>query len=127
MSFRVVDGDKPSAFNRRRVDSVVSDHFGGDSIEAANHLERFYFGQGLGKYRWERWENLPVSTIPDAAKKAEDMAGSGRCMPIAYSDAPGPDWVMVDCRTWTTLVRQREPWSEDRFNWPGRTVLDAVR
>lgn len=124
--FRVLNGDKPATLSGRPVDTIVSDHFGGKDLATADHLERFYFGRGLGKYRWERWEQLSRTSLKDAEKRADDLSGSGRCMPIAHSDSPGEGWVMVDCRTWTTLVRQTRPWSVADFGWPGR-VLDAAR
>lgn len=124
--FRILDGDKAAGFAQRQVDSIVSDHFGGKDVATADHLERFYFGRGLGKYRWERWEQLSRTSLKDAEKRGDELSGSGRCMPIGHSDSPGEGWVMVDCRTWTTLVRQNRPWSVAEFGWPGR-VLDAVR
>lgn len=122
---RIVDGTKPQNTRAWPVDTIVSEHYGGRSIEAANHLERFYFGRGLGKYRWERWENLAKSTLRDNEERSRTLAASGRCMPLPYSESPGPDWSMVDCRTWTNLVRQRDGFTVTRFGWPGN-LIDAV-
>lgn len=124
--FRVLDGSKAPHLNRRRIETVVSEHFGGENIARADHLERFFFGRGLGKYRWERWEQLSRTRLSGAGERADGMARSGKCMPIRHSDSPGEGWVMVDCRTWTTLVRQERPWSVRDFGWPGR-VLEDVR
>ncbi len=124
--YRAVAGSQPVRTGTWKVDSIVSDHFGGRSIESADHLERFYFGRGLGKYRWERWEELSRSRQPDVPGRARTLAESGRCMPLPYSDAPGPGWVMIDCRTWTNLVRQRAKWSASELGWPG-TAVDAIR
>lgn len=124
--FRIVRRGKATATRSQPVDTIVSEHFGGRSIEAANHLERFYFGRGLGKYRWERWEDRSKSKEPDLDGRARLMAQSGRCMPLPYSASPGESWTMVDCRTWTNLVRQAEPWSVAQYGWPG-TLLDALQ
>ncbi len=88
------------------LDAVVSEHHGGAAIAHAEHLERFYFARDLGLVRWERWENMAVSRLPDRTRMAALIAASGRCpQPVAFSDPPGADWRMVDCRTWTNFVR----------------------
>ena len=123
--FRIVDGVSPVTTRRAAVDTIVSEHYGGRSVEAANHLERFFLGRGLGKFRWERWEELSKSTLPDNESRARDLAASGRCPALPYSEPPGPGWAMVDCRTWTNLVRQAEPFTVARYGWPG-ALIDAV-
>ncbi len=123
--FRIVDGDAPVTTRRAAVDTIVSEHFGGRSIEAANHLERFFLGRGLGKFRWERWEELSKSTLADNEGRARDLAASGRCPALPYSEPPGRGWAMVDCRTWTNLVRQAEPFTVARYGWPGR-LIDGI-
>lgn len=122
---RINDGAKPQNTRAWPTDTIVSEHYGGRSIDAANHLERFYFGRGLGKYRWERWENLSKSTLRDNDERARTLADSGRCMPLPYSESPGADWAMVDCRTWTNLVRQKDGFTVARFGWPGN-LIDAI-
>ena len=69
---------------------------------------------------------------------AAQLAGTARCPrldspagenPGAESPGaerygrPGRDWLLVDCRTWTTLVRQTIPWSVDRYGW---TALERL-
>ncbi|MBM0203754.1 hypothetical protein JNW90_12005 [Micromonospora sp. STR1s_5] len=124
--FRFVKPNSDLAHSMRPVDTVISEHFGGSTIPAAKHLERFYLGRGLGKYRWERWENAALSKTADARRAAKTLRTSGRCPAITYSDPPGPDWLMVDCRTWTNLVRLTEPWSAAELNWPGH-VFDVLK
>jgi hypothetical protein len=117
--FRFVRPDTPVLRSARQVDTIVSEHFGGRSVATSDHLERFYLGRGLGKYRWERWEDLTKTRRADAADVAESFARSGRCPNLAYSNAPGPNWKLVDCRTWTNLVQLTEPWSASKLQWPG--------
>ncbi len=106
------------------VDSIVSEHFGRGSIRTADHLERFYFGDGLGLYRWERWEAVSRTLQTGVIEQAGRLRTSGRCPPLAYSTPPEPNWVMTDCRLWTNLQRQDPPWRPVDFRWPGR--LDAL-
>jgi hypothetical protein len=105
------------------VDAILSEHYGGSSIAAADHLERSWFGRGYGLLRWERWENADRSHRADLQDAALSLADSGRCAPIAGSVAPGPDWKMVDCRTWTNFVHLATPWKVAEFNWPRPDVL----
>ena len=106
------------------VDTVLSEHYGGSSIQNAEHLERFWFGRGYGLLRWERWENGDRSSRRDSDDAAQTFAQSRRCGPVEGSAAPGPHWAMVDCRTWTNFVKLEQPWKVSAFNWPRRDVLD---
>ncbi len=117
--FRIV-GDPPDAVRtlEHRLDVVVSEHFGGTSIETADHLERFHLAKGLGLVRWERWSNNAVARDPDARANATALAQTARCPRLDRYGAPGRGWILVDCRTWTTLVTQRSPWSVKDYNWP---------
>lgn len=124
--FRIVDAGSRVATATRRLDVVVSEHYGGTSIDSADHLERFFFARKLGLVRWERWSNRQVSRQPGVAETAAQLAGTARCPklesagPESYG-RPGRDWLLVDCRTWTALVRQTIPWSVDSYGW---TVLE---
>jgi hypothetical protein len=84
---------------------LVSEHFGTGSIGTADHLERFWFARGLGLTRWERWEHTTRSRLPDRERMARLIAGSGRCPRIAFGEPPAAGWQLVDCRTWTNMVR----------------------
>lgn len=50
------------------AEAIVSDHFSHPTIADSMHLERFWFARGLGRVRWERWENLPRHAAADAAR-----------------------------------------------------------
>lgn len=90
---------------------LISEHYGGESIATADHLERFYFAPGLGLTRWERWEHRRRSRLPGREAMAARLAGTIRCPALSGSAAPGSDWRLVDCRTWTNFQRAtaREP------------------
>ncbi len=129
--FRIIDTGSRVATATRRLDVVVSEHYGGTDIASADHLERFYFARKLGLVRWERWSNRQISRRLGDAETAAQLAATARCpkLEITRSESPGlgangqpgRDWLLVDCRTWTALVRQTLPWSVDRYGW---TVLE---
>jgi hypothetical protein len=104
--------------------TLVSEHYGGEYAEAADHVERFYFTRELGATRWERWQNLSHSrdfSADQVAKAASDLAMSQRCsQPPA--PAGGATLAMIDCREWTLIVPPDEP-AGDR---PG-FFIDAIR
>jgi hypothetical protein len=87
------------------VEALVSEHFGSGSIRTADHLERFWFVRGLGLTRWERWEHTARSRLPDRERMAQVISESGRCPRIAFGEPPAAGWQLVDCRTWTNMVR----------------------
>jgi len=104
--------------------TFISEHYGGENPESADHVERFYFTRELGSTRWERWQNLSHSrdfSTDQLTRAASDLAASGRCV---KADAPkgDTDFVMVDCREWTLIVPPDQP-GGDR---PG-FFIDAVR
>jgi hypothetical protein len=104
--------------------TLISEHYGGQDPEAADHVERFYFTRELGATRRERWQSLSRGrrfSADQLAKAAAKLAGSGRC---SQSDTPSGEaqYVMIDCREWTLVVPADRP-AGDR---PG-FFLDAVR
>jgi hypothetical protein len=107
----------------RKMDLIVSEHYGAKSITSADHLERFYFARDLGLIRWERWENFALLRPPDVNQMADLIARSRRCMPLPYSDAPSIKWRMIDCRSWTTFIEEAGDWSVERFQWPAADTL----
>jgi len=117
--FRII-ADPPGAVRtlEHALEVVVSEHFGGASIKAADHLERFYLAKGLGLVRWERWSNSAVAHDPGARVSATILAQTARCPKLDRYGAPDRGWILVDCRTWTTLVAQRHHWSVNDYNWP---------
>ena len=102
------------------VDTLLSEHFGGAARAAADHLERFWFARDLGLVRWERWEDPARTRLPDLARRAAVLAGSGRCPEVAFSEPPAPGWAMADCRTWTNFDRAGPPGSPPlaALPWP---------
>jgi hypothetical protein len=114
--FRIIRAG-PVAAELRRLDVVVSEHYGGSDIPSADHLERFFLAKGLGLVRWERWANGNLAQ-PPAVQRAERMlAQTARCPELSGYAAPDPNWRLIDCRTWTTLVPQNQDWSVDDYNW----------
>jgi len=104
--------------------TLISEHYGGDRPEAADHVERFYFTRELGSTRWERWQNLSHSrdfSADQIAKAASELALSKRCSE-APTPAGGALLVMADCREWTLIVPPDQP-AGDR---PG-FFIDAIR
>jgi len=117
LPFRVIDLAPVVVNISRRLDVVVSEHFGGDDIRSADHLERFFLAKGLGLVRWERWANGNV-TQPTSMRDAERMLSqTARCPRLESYGMPDRGWLLVDCRTWTSLVRQTKPWSVDNYAW----------
>lgn len=94
---------------------IVSEHFGGKSVSAADHMERFYLAQGAGLVRWERWENTDLTKVAGAGERARQLADTGRCPPLSREDRLPPMWKRTDCRTWTNFVTTR---SKVDFRWP---------
>ena len=103
--------------------TLISEHYGGERREDADHVERFYFTRELGSTRWERWQNLQHSrgfSTEKLAKAAADFASTSRCSKPEIPE--GAAFVMIDCREWTLIVPPDDP-AGDR---PG-FFLDAVR
>jgi hypothetical protein len=104
--------------------TLISEHYGGEHPESADHLERFYFTRELGATRWERWQNLSHSrgfSADHVAKASSDLASSERCS-AGPTPEGGASLVMVDCREWTLILPAQNP-AGDR---PG-FFIDAIR
>jgi hypothetical protein len=104
--------------------TLISEHYGGEHPETADHVERFYFTRELGSTRWERWQNLSHSrdfSAEQVAKAASQLTASRRCSEAAVP-ASGAPLAMVDCREWTLIVPPDKP-AGDR---PG-FFIEAVR
>lgn len=115
--FRIIS-DGPVAVNlRHRLNVVVSEHYGGRDVPSADHLERFFLAKGLGLVRWERWANGNLAQPPAVQEAERALAQTARCPELNSYAAPDRNWLLVDCRTWTTLVPQRRAWSVDNYNW----------
>ena len=114
--FRIV-GPAGVRDERYRLEVVVSEHYGGSDIPSADHLERFFFARGLGMVRWERWANGKVTRDRQAAAMATALAQTARCPALKDYGAPGRDWLLADCRTWTVMIPQNRPRSVDDYGW----------
>lgn len=103
----------------RPLDVIVVEHFGGTAANPNSmaSLERFFFASHLGWIRWERWENVAVHSEPMFSDRAQKLVASARCPAIDYSAAPGPNWLGVGCRTWSTIVRLNDSWSVRDYRW----------
>jgi hypothetical protein len=104
--------------------TLISEHYGGEHPESADHVERFYFTRELGSTRWERWQNLERSRgfTPDRlAKAALELALSGRCGKAEVPDGEAR-FVMIDCREWTRIEPPADP-GGDRAGF----FIDAIR
>ena len=122
----VVDDVQPVRLARPALDMIVSEHYGGPDITTADHLERFYFAKGLGLVRWERWANGSIGqgvSVLDAHRQLQQTA---RCPGIDKYAAPDRHWLLVDCRTWTTMVKQVGSWTVRDYRWPALDGLGAI-
>lgn len=104
--------------------TLISEHYGGERPESADHVERFYFTRELGSTRWERWQNLDHSRDFSAdrlAKASSELALSGRC---SGAEAPTGEarFVMIDCREWTRIEAPADPGGD-----PPGFFIEAVR
>ncbi len=115
--FRVVNVAHELHSFRRRLDVVVSEHYGGKDIQSADHLERFFFAKGFGLVRWERWANAGFAHDVRTAEAARLLARTSRCPQLKRYGAPDANWRLVDCRTWTTLIRQTGWWTVNDYRW----------
>jgi hypothetical protein len=120
VQYRAADGQGPAVV----LPTLISEHYGGEHPESADHVERFYFTRELGSTRWERWQNLDHSRDFSAdrlTKAASELALSGRCS-RAETPAGGARLVMIDCREWTLI----EP-PDNRGGDPPGFFIEAVR
>ena len=104
--------------------TLISEHYGGEEPQSADHVERFYFTRELGSTRWERWQSSSHSRAFSAgqlAQAASDLTLSGRC---SKADHPAGDTslLMIDCREWTLVVPAHNPGGD-----PAGFFIDAVR
>jgi hypothetical protein len=125
--FALINQSGPVKREDRQLDVIVSEHYGGRSIETADHLERFYFARGLGLLRWERWANPAVSRQRDIGEAAAAMERSGRCPRLdALNETADRAWELVDCRMWTRLVRAERVWSVADYAWRALEALETL-
>lgn len=104
--------------------TLISEHYGGEHPESADHVERFYFTRELGSTRWERWQNIEHSrdfSTDRLGKAASELTLSGRCSK-ANTPSGGARFVMIDCREWTRIVPSGNP-GGDRAGF----FIEAIR
>jgi hypothetical protein len=126
MPFRIVEDPSHVRMQTNSIGVIVSEHFGGKEAATADHLERFFMAKGLGLVRWERWANGNVAQPRTVNEANLAIGGTDRCPRLAEYGAPDKGWLLVDCRTWTTLVRQSVPWRVRDFAWPAVRAFGAV-
>ena len=104
------------------LSTLITEHYGGHTIDAASNMERMYFTRELGYTRWERWQN--VTRRPSAADRqaAVTFARTGRCEPQRPSPSTASEWVMIDCREWTQMAPPAAPGGDPASFW-----LDRLR
>lgn len=126
LPFRIVDSPSRVRTSLFPLDVIVSEHYGGHDIRTADHLERFYLANGLGLVRWERWANGNLRQPPDVIESSRMLGATARCPSVARQGPTAPGWLLVDCRTWTTMVRQVSPWRVRDYAWPALNGLGTV-
>ena len=105
-----------------QAEIIVSEHFGGASVARADHLERFVLARGLGLVRWERWENFSNSRVANRVEMAATIERQQRCPAMEFSAPPAEGWRMIDCRTWTNMVRATAAAPLRALDWPAPTL-----
>src|SRR5262249_19069154 len=106
------------------LSTLISEHYGGERPESADHVERVYFTRQLGSTPREPGHNLSHNrdfTADQLGKAAADLPQSRRCS-AAETPSGGAALVMIDCREWTRI----EPPDDPEGDHPGFFV-DAVR
>jgi hypothetical protein len=111
---------------RVTLQTLVSEHFGGEDVEGADHLERMYFTQSLGYTRWERWQNLAVHDRAADRRQAEALAASDRCEPGLGAPSARAGWLMIDCREWTQIEPSTDPAGDLPNFWVERLRSDPA-
>jgi hypothetical protein len=114
VNFRLRSGGSE---RRIQFETLITDHFGGRSPAIAANMERFYLTRELGFTRWERWQNFDRQKRPNDARRALEVASSGRCDPAQPMPAGAGDWHLVACRQYTNLVPPANPGGDSPDLW----------
>ena len=89
--------------------TIISEHYGRDTIAGSRTMERFYYAKGAGRVRWSSWKK--------AAPRGSEL--SVRCPAVAYDVAPdNSGWNLSDCRTWTAIEPAAAGWTGAMYGWP---------
>jgi len=105
------------AETKRSLQTLISDHFGGESLERASNMERFYFTRELGLVRWERWQNFDRQKREQDQQRASDLQAAGQCDSVEAPPAAPGHWVMVRCRQYTNLIKSADPSADIAQSW----------
>ena len=119
VTFRDTVGGRPGQVT---LTTLVTEHFGGHAVDAANNLERMYFTRELGYTRWERWQNLSRQDRSADRRQAAVFARTGRCAPELPPPSTTSEWILVDCREWTQMAPPLAPAGDPPTFW-----LDRLR
>lgn len=84
----------------KKLDALVSSHYGGANPMTADHIERFYFTRIYGLTRWERWQNNGGVEKPAGCNGPTVMGSFKR----------------VDCRDWSNILPEPLAWPGEA--WP---------
>lgn len=79
--------------------SLISTHYGGGSVAAADAFERFYYTKPYGRTRWEAW------------RKGGTLGGN------CNGATTEGDFVRVDCRDWSYGVADPDD-GQQPLSWP---------
>lgn len=89
--------------------TIISEHYGRDTIAGSRAMERFYYAKNAGRVRWSSWTK--------AAPRGYEIAV--RCPAVAYDVAPdNSGWNLSDCRTWTAIEPAAAGWTGAMYGWP---------
>jgi hypothetical protein len=89
--------------------TIISEHYGKDTIAGSREMERFYYAKNAGRVRWSSWTK--------AAPRGSEL--SVRCPAVAYDVAPdNSGWNLSDCRTWTAIEPAAAGWTGAMYGWP---------
>jgi hypothetical protein len=101
------------------IQTIITDHFSRDQIDTSGSMERMYFTRELGWTRWERWQNLSISSQKSDSYREREarVARSGRCDPRDGAPSGSGNWIMVDCREWTNIQPPDNPAGDAPMFW----------
>lgn len=103
--------DGGAAHGAKTLETVISWHFGGATIDTSTHIEKFYFTRTYGKTRWERWQNIAMTNLEcggHQCTEADSDKGNACNGPSRDERSPTAIFVRISCRDWTQI--RPNPW-----------------
>lgn len=96
--------------------TIISEHYGGKSMEYASALERSFFAQGVGRVGWEAWTTTPTTPL-------EKTDVQTRCVHTTYSitppaGPPGTSWYQHGCSWPINIFTTDGKMTGDSYAWP---------